>query len=199
MIKQACTKSDIAGVSFSIYPMSDNFVDIIKDSLEEVDTSKVHLKTDDVTTTVRGKLVHIFDVTKAIFMYAANTGEHVAFQATYSLGCPGDSTGDAYMAEDENPQNMEKIKDIKQFAGSKFSLYPLGGGDYMDVIYEQIDAMKKHVTVSPSHYSTRLDGEAVAIFNGLEQVFKATVEGGSSHTVMTVSISANSPSHKGVN
>lgn len=194
---QSCAKSDIAGASFSIHPMSNQFIEIIKEALKEVDTSKVYLKTDDVTTTVRGQLVHVFDVTKAAFLYAAKTGEHVAFQATYSLGCPGDSEGEAYMATDETPLNSGHIKNIKQPVASKFSLYPLGGGNYMDVIYEQIEAMKKHVSVSPAHYSTRLDGEAVAIFDGLEQTFQATVEGGSSHTVMTVSISANSPSHKG--
>ncbi|MFD1038235.1 YkoF family thiamine/hydroxymethylpyrimidine-binding protein [Virgibacillus byunsanensis] len=197
MTEQTCGTTNIAGVSFSVYPMCDGFVDIIKDALKEVDTSKVYMKTDDVTTTVRGKLTHVFDVTKATFMHAAKTGEHVAFQATYSLGCPGDSSGDAYMAEDEQTINTEKVKTMKQPVGAKFSLYPLGGGNYMDVIYEQIEAMKQHVTVSSAHYSTRLDGEAVSIFDGLERVFTATVEGGSSHTVMTVSISANSPSHKG--
>lgn len=194
---QACTKSDIAGASFSIHPMSDSFISIIKDALEKTDTSKVYVKTDDVTTTVRGKLVHIFDVTKAIFLHAASTGEHVAFQATYSLGCPGDSQGEAYMETDDAPLNTESIKDILQYVAAKFSLYPLGGGNYMDVIYNQIEAMKEYVNVSPAHYSTRLDGDASDIFRGLEQVFTATVERGSSHTVMTVSISANSPSHKG--
>ncbi|MFD1849749.1 YkoF family thiamine/hydroxymethylpyrimidine-binding protein [Oceanobacillus bengalensis] len=193
---QACTKSDIAGVSFSIHPMSNAFITIIKNALKEADTSKVHMKTDDVTTTVRGKLVHVFDVTKAIFLHAAKTGEHVAFQATYSLGCPGDSQGDAFMEVDDVPLNADSVKDIKQQVAAKFSLYPLGGGDYMDVIYAQIEAMKEYVSVSPAHYSTRLDGEAFEIFQGLEKVFKATADSGSSHTVMTVSISANSPSHK---
>ncbi|UJL46879.1 thiamine-binding protein [Virgibacillus sp. NKC19-16] len=196
MTDQYCDDSNIAGVSFSIHPMSDNFINIITEALNEVDTSKVWMKTDDVTTTVRGKLPHVFDVTKAIFIHAAKTGEHVAFQATYSLGCPGDSSGNAYMAEDKEPLNSAQIKDIKQPVAAKFSLYPLGGGNYMDTIYEQIEAMKKHVTVSPAHYSTRLDGESVAIFNGLEHVFQATVNASSSHTVMTVSISANSPSQK---
>lgn len=199
MINQACGSSQIAGVSFSIHPMCDDFIDIIKGALSKVDAAKVYMKTDDVTTTVRGRLIHVFDVTKAIFMYAATTGEHVAFQATYSLGCPGDSTGDVFMAEDGEAINARIVDDLLQPVSAKFSLYPLGGGNYMDIIYEQIEAMKQHVEVSPAHYSTRLNGEAIAIFNGLEQVFQATVEGGSSHTVMTVSISANSPSHKGVN
>lgn len=196
-LRQTCTKSDIAGVSFSIHPMSDRFVSIIMDALENTDTSKVYVKTDDVTTTIRGKLVHIFDVTKAVFLHAASTGEHVAFQATYSLGCPGDSQGEAYMDTDDVPVNADSVKEIAQYVAAKFSLYPLGGGDYMDIIYNQIEAMKEYVKVSPAHYSTRLDGDARDIFHGLEQVFTSTVEGGSSHTVMTVSISANSPSHKG--
>lgn len=195
MMNQSCGTSDIAGVSFSVYPMSDQFVDIILAALKEVDTSKVWLKTDDVTTTVRGNIGHVFDVSKAIFLHAATTGKHVGYQATYSLGCPGDSAGDVFLAEDEILMNVEHTKSIKQHIAAKFSLYPLGGGNYMDIIYEQIEAMKEHVEVSPSHYSTRLQGEAIAIFDGLEKVFQATVEGGSNHTVMTVSISANSPSH----
>ncbi|MFZ3579403.1 YkoF family thiamine/hydroxymethylpyrimidine-binding protein [Virgibacillus sp. DJP39] len=198
MVVQNCSDSGIAGCSFSIHPMSDGFVEIITAALANVDTSKVWMDTDDVTTTVRGRLTHVFDVTKSIYIQAAKTGEHVAFEATYSLGCPGDSAGDVYMAEDDIPVNSPQVSDIKQPAAAKFSLYPLGGGNYMDVIMEQIEAMKKHVDVSHAHYSTRLDGESVKIFDGLEQVFNATVDGGSSHTVMTVSISANSPSTKGV-
>lgn len=196
MTNQSCSTSHIAGVSFSLYPMSDQFVDIILNALKEVDTSKVWMKTDDVTTTIRGRIEHVFDVSKAIFLHAASTGIHVGYQATYSLGCPGDSAGDVYMAEDSFLLNAEKSNSMKQYVAAKFSLYPLGGGDYMDIIDEQIETMKNMVDVSPSHYSTRLDGEAVSVFEGLEKVFRATVDGGSSHTVMTVSISANSPSHE---
>ncbi|MUV38836.1 putative HMP/thiamine-binding protein YkoF [Lentibacillus sp. JNUCC-1] len=199
MTDQNCGVSNIVGASFSIHPMSDDFVDIIMGALKEVDTSKVWLETDDVSTTVRGKSVHIFDVTKALFMHAAKTGKHVAFQATYSVGCPGDSEGDVYLEVDEVPLNEEKVRDWKQYVAAKFSLYPLGGGNYMDAIYQQIEAMKEYVTVSHAHYATKLEGDASQVFAGLENVFNATVEGGSSHTVMTVSISANSPSHKDSN
>lgn len=196
---QDCSGSHVAGCSFSIHPMSDNFVEIITNALEEVNTSKVWMQTDDVTTTVRGKIAHVFDVTKAIFLHAAKTGEHVAFQGTYSIGCPGDSDGDVYMTADDKLQNTEAVKNLQQPVAAKFSLYPLGGGNYMDTIYEQIEAMKQQVTVQPSHYSTKLLGETLAVFHGLEQVFRATKKSGSSHTVMTVSISANSPSNNNLN
>lgn len=175
--------------------MSGNFIEIIQNAIKEADTSKVWMETDEVTTTIRGKLAHVFDVTTAIFLHAAATGEHVSYQATYSIGCPGDSTGDTYMTEDDKLMNIATVKSIKQPIVAKFSLYPLGGGSYMDVIYSQIEAMKEHVKVTPAHYSTRLHGEAIDVFSGLEKAFDATVKGGSSHTVMTVTVSANSPSN----
>ncbi|SDB83658.1 YKOF-related Family [Pelagirhabdus alkalitolerans] len=197
MTQFVCDSNRIAGVNFSIHPKRDDFVEIITGALEKVDTSKVWIETDDVSTLVRGRIPHIFDVTKAIYLHAANTGAHVAFEATYSVGCPGDTSGEVYMAEDDIVLNKEKVDDISQQAATKFALYPLGGGDYMDQIYAQIEAMKdRGVEVSPTHYATRLDGEATKIFNGLEQVFIDMEESGSSHTVMTVSMSANSPSTK---
>ena len=197
MTNEHCGTSNIAGASFSLHPMSDDFIDIIKDALITTDTTKVWMKTDDVTTTVRGKMVHVFDVTKAIFLHAAKTGKHVAFQATYSIGCPGDSESDVYLAEDDYASNAIACEQIRQPIAAKFSLYPLGTGSYMDVIYKQIEAIKEYATVSPAHYSTRLDGDAAYIFNGLHTVFEEVVNAGSSHTVMTVTISANSPSHRG--
>src|SRR5699024_7439293 len=96
----------IAGASFSLYPMSDDFVDVIHKSLSETDTSKVWMQTDDVTTTLRGIMVHVFDVTKAIMIHAVNTVMHVACQATYSIGCPWYSEGDVYLSEDDNTANL---------------------------------------------------------------------------------------------
>src|SRR5699024_11969341 len=102
---------------------------------------------------------------------------------------------DVYIVEYDKQQNTDTIKDIQQTAAAKFSLYQKDGCNYIDTIYEQIETMKQKVTVQTSHYSTKLHGETLAVFPGLEQVFRATKESGSSYTVMTVSISANSPSH----
>lgn len=76
---------------------------------------------------------HVFDVTKALFIHAAKTGKHVAFQATYMCGCPGDPGENTNLEVDEIPLNKEKVEDTKQYVAAKFSLYPLGGGDYMDL------------------------------------------------------------------
>ncbi|WP_085991188.1 YkoF family thiamine/hydroxymethylpyrimidine-binding protein [Oceanobacillus senegalensis] len=191
-----CGTSRIAGCQFTLYPMSDQFIEIILSALEEVDTSKVWKDTDDVTTCIRGKMVHIFDVTKAIFLHAAKTGEHVAMSGTFSIGCPGDSDADVYMDETDTPLNEEKSREIMQQAGCKFSLYPLGREDYMDVIYEQIDLSRhRNVEVSSTHYATRLDGDVHHIFGALHEAFDSVQEK-VSHVTMTFSISANSPTNK---
>jgi uncharacterized protein YqgV (UPF0045/DUF77 family) len=187
----------IAGCSFSLYPMSDQFVDLILSALKKVDSSKVWMKTDRVSTIVRGRIPHIFDVTQAAFLEIAKTGTHVVYNATFSVGCPGDTEGHAYMEVDDDVLNRELIDSVDQDLSAKFALYPMGGGNYMDPIYEQIEAMKSHnVDVELTHYETMLDGPAQNIFNGLQSVLQAMEDAGSPHTVMTVTLSANSPSPK---
>src|SRR5690625_3239469 len=173
-----------------------DLVILIESNLISIKTSKDCLKTNYISTTIQCKLIHVFDVTKAICLQAAKSGKHVSFQATYSLGCPGDTEADAYLASDDTPNNIVQTETTHAFATAKFSLYPLGGGDYMETIYEQIEAMKSYVEVSKAHYSTKLSGNLLDIFKGLEAVFDQTVSAGSSHTVMTLTVSMNSPSHQ---
>jgi len=184
----------IAGCSFSLYPMSDQYADLIVSALKKVDTDKVWIKTDRVSTIVRGRISHIFDVTQAAFLDIAKTGAHVVYSATFSVGCPGDTEGHAYMDVDDNVMNRKLIDPVNQDISAKFALYPMGGGNYMDLIYERIEAMKSHkVDVELTHYETMLDGPAQNIFNGLQEVLQAMEDAGSTHTVMTATLSANSP------
>lgn len=195
MTKKENEEKRIAGCSFSVYPMSDQFVDLILSAIKNTDSSKVWMKTDKVSTIARGRIAHIFDVSQAIFLDVAKSGVHTVFSATFSVGCPGDTEGHTFMAEDETPMNNKLIEGIEQNVSAKFALYPMGGGNYMDLIYEQIEAMKKHgVDVNLTHYETMLEGSAQKVFTGLKSVFAATEEAGSIHTIMTVTISANSPS-----
>lgn len=186
----------IAGCQFNLSVMSDDFRDVILSALDKVDTKKVWKETDDVSTCVRGKLDHVFDVVKAIYLHATDTGKHVEMSGTFSIGCPGDSAGHAYMEVSDDRLNETTSADISEKAGCKFALYPMNTDNYMDVIYEQIDLTKESgVEVSPTHYATRLDGEVNDIFRTLETSF-TKVQDVVSHTTMTFTISANSPSNQ---
>lgn len=188
-------KERIAGCQFNLSVMSDDFADRILSALKEVDTSKVWKKIDDVSTCVRGKLQHVFDVVKAVYLHAAKTGSHTVMSGTFSIGCPGDSEGEAYMNASDERANEPVTSEILQTAGCKFALYPMNTEDYMKKIYEQIDLSKEQVRVSSSHYATRLDGEVNDIFQTIEAAF-TRVQNVVSHTTMTFTISANSPSNQ---
>ncbi|QKS70427.1 thiamine-binding protein [Paenalkalicoccus suaedae] len=194
----SCGTSNIVGVRFAIYPMADNFVEIIKGALEEVDTSKVWMQTDDVTTCVRGRSEHVFDVAKAIFIHAAKTGTHVVFSGTFSIGCPGDSEGDTYMSENDERLNEEKSQQESVEAASHFALYPMDNPNYMQVIADQCAVAQEHGTFTKGvHYASRLDGDANKVFHTLETAFvNASKTKERAHVTMTAHISANSPSKK---
>lgn len=196
MMDQHCVSAPITTASFSLHPMCDDFISIIKGALHETNTSKVWMETDDVTTTARGKLAHVFDVTQAICGHAASSNKHLAFQATYSFGCPGNKDIDYVLANDDAAANKLPEAVLETYAAAKFSLYPLGNGDYMGVIGKQIEEMKQFVTVSSAFTSTKLEGPLGDIFKALEQCFQATIDAGSEHTVMTVTFSIHSPSHR---
>ncbi|WLR56846.1 Ykof family thiamine-binding protein [Mesobacillus subterraneus] len=192
-----CGTSEITGASFSIYPMTDRFVDIILSSLKKVDTTKVWMKSDDISTCVRGHSEHVFDVVKAIFLNASIAGDHVVLNATFSNGCPGDSAGDAFMAEDLILMNKELSQKISLEVATQFALYPLGIPGYMDVIMDQIKTVDQQGVFSGGvHYSSRLDGDGNKVFAALESAFEGARNSDSSHIVMTVTMSANSPSRK---
>jgi len=192
--EQVCGTSRIVGCRFSLYVMSDRFVEIILGVLNEVDTSKVWVKTDDVSTCIRGRQTHVFDVTKAIYVKAALSGLHVSLNGTYSIGCPGDSEGDVYMIEDDVPMNEEAIRGANVRTACQFALYPLSASNYMDLIYAGCRPAQERGTFSGGvHYASRLDGSADDVFASLSEAFDV-VQKESSHTVLTFNLSANSPS-----
>lgn len=197
MTNFACGTSRIVGCRFSLYVMSDRFVDIILGALKEVDSSKVWMKTDDVSTCIRGKEAHVFDVAKAIFIQAAKTGVHVVFNGTFSIGCPGDSEGDVYMSEDDERMNEASTKEVSLDTACQFALYPMNRDDYMEIIADQVEMAKaKGTFTSGIHYATRLDGNVHDVFHTLEQAFQQSQKTERSHVVMTAVVSANSPTKK---
>lgn len=194
-----CGTSRIVGCRFSVFPMTDRFVEVIMEALESVNTDKVWIHTDDLCTCVRGRAEHVFDVTRAIFAHTAGTGVHTVFNGTFSIGCPGDSKGDVFMSEDDVRMNESLAEKANIETASHFSLYPLGTDNYMDIIYQEVERAKSKGTLTQGiHYSSRLDGTLSAVFETLEDAFTHAIQTERSHLVMTAVVSANSPSPKSI-
>lgn len=185
-----------AGCQFTLFPMSDDFVTVILAALDEVDTTNITMQTDDVSTFIQGDIVHLFDVTQAIFLHAASTGVHVAMTGTFSVGCGGHDAKNLHTFKEGDPLNKEKMKHISQQAGCKIALYPMGSDNFMSIINEQFDlARQGNVKVTSDHYATRLDGDVKDIFRVMESFFTNTQKK-ASRVSLTFTISANSPSNK---
>lgn len=198
MSTSICGTSKIAGFRFSLYPMSDQFVELILNTLEKVDTSKVWMKTDDISTCIRGKIEHVFDVAKAVYVYAASTGSHVVLNGTFSIGCPGDTEGNVYMSEDDIPLNERNVQNFQLEAPTQFALYPMSNDNYMEIIAHVIQiAQQKEVFAGGTHYASRLEGDVHKVFSALQDSFRYAQEQ-ASHVNMTVNVSANSPSRKAI-
>lgn len=56
-MEHICGTSRIAGFRFSLYPMTDDFISVIKSALKKTDTSKVWTKTDHISTVLRGSCI----------------------------------------------------------------------------------------------------------------------------------------------
>lgn len=192
-----CGTSPIVGFRFTLNPMSGDFIKIIKGALNDTDTSNVWMHTDDVSTVIRGKQNHVFNVAKALTLHAAKTGEHVALNGTFSIGCPGDSSGDVYLDKDDELLNTDNTK---QYVSSQFALYPMNNPDYMSVIYREVERAKEHNVWNDSmHYASGIHGDIHDVFAFFEESFTNARSEQHRHLVMTVSMSINSPSHKGGN
>lgn len=85
----------IADAQFNWSVVSDDFKEKTLGVLNEVYTSNVRQDTDDVSTYVRDKIIHVFNVVKAIYLHAAKTGGNVAMSSIFSIGCHGDNDGNA--------------------------------------------------------------------------------------------------------
>lgn len=186
--------SSIVGFRFSLHPMSSNFINIIKGALKDIDTSHVWMQTDDVSTVIRGKQQHVFNVAKALTLHAAKTKEHIALSGTFSAGCPGDTAGNSYLDASDEPANKD---DSKQYVSSQFALYPMNNPDYMKVIYREVERAKEFGVWNDSmHYASGIHGDIHEVFSFYETSFSSGRSVNHPHLVMTISMSINSPSHK---
>ncbi|MFD1032993.1 YkoF family thiamine/hydroxymethylpyrimidine-binding protein [Metaplanococcus flavidus] len=188
-----CGTSPIVGFRFTLNPMCGDFIKIIKGALNGTDTSNVWMDTDDVSSVIRGKQNHVFNVAKALTLHAAKTGEHVALNGTFSIGCPGDTSGDVYLDKDDVLLNTD---DTKQYVSSQFALYPMNNPDYMSVIYKEVERAKEHGVWNDSmHYASGIHGDIHDVFAFYEESFTHARSDQHRHLIMTVSMSINSPSH----
>ena len=183
----------ITGCRFSLSPMTDNFVDIILGAVKKTHTEKVWQETGKLSTVYRGKQIHVEDAVKACFINAWREGVHMTMEATYSKGCPGDTAGDSFMAEDDELLNEPEIRDVHFPVACKISLYPMGISNYMEYIAEVVNhAIDLGIYEKSAHYCTVLSCDVQELFDYIHYVNTYCGER-LSHYIFEVTFSVNSP------
>lgn len=189
------TDLPISGCRFTLYPMCDNFIDIILGGLERVDTSAVWSETDALSTVYRGKLDYVMDAVSALFASAWTEGVHMAIEGQVSKGCPGDVSGDSKLTYEDEAPNHAIVEAATQPCLCKLALYPMGVGDYIDDI-ARVWRMAEDRGLNPQtiHYATRIEGSIHDVFAYLTDVCKL-MEASESvhHYVLHFTINVNSP------
>lgn len=189
------TDLPISGCRFTLYPMCDNFIDIILGGLERVDTSAVWSETDALSTVYRGKLDYVMDAVSALFASAWTEGVHMAIEGQVSKGCPGDVSGDSKLTYEGEAPNQAIVEAATQPCLCKLALYPMGVGDYIDDI-ARVWRMAEDRGLNPQtiHYATRIEGSIHDVFAYLTDVCKL-MEASESvhHYVLHFTINVNSP------
>lgn len=184
---------DITGCRFSLAPMSDRYIEIILGAVGKVDTSKVWARTEAHSTLYRGRREHVLDALKACFIHAWQPDIHMTMEATFSKGCPGDTDGESFLAEDSALVNEPAIKDVHFPVLCKISLYPMGVPNYMEYIAHVVNhAVDMGIYAGSTHYVTVLKCDVQQLFAYFEYV-NTYCASRLSHYVFEATLSVNSP------
>ena len=198
-----------SGAQISLYPMTDDFVEVIMSALSSMDPYRkdLRIETDDVSTLLVGRPEFVFAAMRDLFVAAARSGKHCVLHATISRGCPGepddplcqiDNGGGSQLPLDERVakalEAVSAVPDCGQSAAAQFSIYTLGIDRHMDEIYGCIDFIKSSGVFEKSkNFCTKLRGDAMPVFATVGEAF-ANFGPPEGHVTIDLTVSANSPS-----
>lgn len=196
-----------SGAQFSLYPMTGDFVPVILRGIAALEPygDALRRETDDLSTLLVGPPDIVVQALRDAFVASASGGDHVVLSATLSRGCPGESDDPICIAPalpalrpDEDPvaaalARFAPMPETGLRAAAQVSLYPLGTEAHMTRIGACIDFLKAvEVYDRPKHFCSKLKGDAARVFAALERAF-IDFAPPSAHVVMTITVSANSP------
>lgn len=188
-----------SGCQFSLYPMSDDFVNVILPAIEAMGKpDDLRVETDDLSTLVVGPPHRVFEVVTAAYEAACKAGGHVVLSALFSRGCPGEP--DDPICTPDGPAESFRQRQPGPTTGvevdAQFSLYPLGISSYMSTIAKVVDETRESGALDRSkNFCTRLNGDLVEVMTALENAFNSAARD-TGHVVIHVTASKGSPSKK---
>lgn len=185
------------GARFSLYPMTDRYLDVILAAIDGLKGSGLEIETDDVSTFLGGDRDRIFAALAGAFTRAARTGEHVVMTVLLSHGCPGE---EVCLTPNATPTPPDPERGTLGRSGvlvsCQWSLYPLGEPTYMQRIDEAIARGKSDgVHATGRHFVSHLTGDLADVLTTIRRSFDASC-GQVGHVAAHLTLAANSPTRK---
>ncbi len=190
----SCCSNGVYGARLGIYPMQDQFATLILDAVRKSDRRNLAVFTDDMGTGVQGSGRRVFDYVAQVISHAFSGGGHTVAQVLFSYGCDGDVPEKIPRDTDEEiPFDWEDAGDIH--CSCTWSYYPLGSHAHLEHIENAVSRVteRENLSITRTHYATRIDGTLKEMFSALEEAFERSVRGGI-HTVFHLTLSKGSPS-----
>lgn len=181
------------GCQFSIYPMSDNYTDVILEALKQVKPYQVRTTTDDISTTVIGNIDNVFSYISNVYIKCLEAFDgHIAMSTLFSIGCPGEDDDKLCHPSQEA---QEITTNTKFDTAAQFAIMPLKSTEYMDKIYSIIDKLKSsNLNYKHKHFCSYLRGDFTEVVEFIKESF-CSIAKDTNHVVMTANFSNRSPSH----
>jgi uncharacterized protein YqgV (UPF0045/DUF77 family) len=187
------------GARLTLAVMSDNYVAVILEALQEADSTGIEIQTGVVSTYLSGPEPDLLRYISQVIAGASRTGSHVTATVQFSRGCPGEVTctlpaGGGLFAE------VPTLALTGVPAVAEWALYPLddgagsGSADHMRDIYVAIESAKASgLLVHSEHFVTRLEGDLALV---LQVIAAGWIMAGRTvqHVATHATISLNSPS-----
>ena len=199
------------GAQISLYPLCDRFAEVILAAVSALDPyrDRLRIETDDISTLLVGPPEALFPAMQDLFVTPARTGVHTILQATVSRGCPGEPDDpvcrspvlDRRSVPDADRAIAEAMARLPETptqtgvpAAAQIALYPLGTAEHMADIAACIGFLRQSGAYDrPKNFCTRLRADAGRLFPVMAEAFLG-FGAGQGHTVLTATVSANSPS-----
>ena len=174
----AVSDKELTACRFSLYPMTDNYIDIILRSLAMTDTGEIYAETDAVSTVYAGSFSAVADAVQGLFIHAFRPGVHMAIEGEFGAEIPPgiqERAPDSFREARPNVPLTERIR------------FPVRGR------YSQYSEGPEGLCVS----SGELHGDVHRIFGFLERVYdSAERPADGRQPVLHFTINCNSPTEE---
>lgn len=180
------------GARFSLYPMTDRYIEIILGALEKTDTSAVYSFTDAVSTVYRGPAESVLDALRGLFTNAYDESVHMAMEGDIYPFVPEDIEIPQSFISEPNTLVTADFPVKCKLALAIPDRTVDEGLEYITSFHSDMDLIFSGLSVERIPYGVKIEGYVSELFSFLRLLLERTQTDGIS-AVLHFTVNCNSP------